>query len=149
MSGINWSVELRKIEREYDGLPPARSRTQIRLQKVQEILARGRLEERLAALGVWVRLALIAALTAGLHWWPYGHDCGFSLAAYLASQAMVIAGGLSLAISTWRNQLVRPFAGAVVFCLIAWTVIAIQVFPRMGFGATPRVSIGWVCRAGR
>ena len=148
MSGINWSVELRKIEREYDGLPAARSRTQIRLQKVQEIIARGRLEERLAAVGVWLQLALVGSLGMSLYWWPYGHDCGFSLAAYLASQAMVIAGGLSLAISTWRNRQVWPFAGAVFFCLVAWTVIALQTFPRMGYGVGARAHAGWVCGAG-
>jgi hypothetical protein len=66
VSGINWSVELRKIEREYDGLPPSRSRTQIRLQKVQEIIARGRLEERLTAIGVWLQLVLVGSLGLSL-----------------------------------------------------------------------------------
>ncbi|HWH53016.1 MAG TPA: hypothetical protein VN651_15830, partial [Gemmatimonadaceae bacterium] len=76
------------------------------------------------------------------------HDCGFSLAAYLASQAMVIAGGLSLAISTWRNRQVWPFGGAVLFCLVAWTVIALHTFPRMGYGVGARAHAGWVCGAG-
>lgn len=147
MSEINWSVELRKIEREYDGLPAAKSRTQIRLQKIQEIIARGELEERLAALGVWVRLALVGSLATSLYWWPYGHGCGFSLAAYLASQAMVIVGGVPLAVSTWRNRHAPVFAGALFFCLIAWTMIALQIFPRMGAGAA-RPGATWVCQAG-
>src|SRR5262249_60890188 len=53
VSDINWNVELRKIVREYDGLPPERSRTQIRLQKIQEIVAKDRLSERLTLVGIW------------------------------------------------------------------------------------------------
>jgi len=70
MSDIDWNVELRKIVREYDGLPPERSRTQIRLQKIQEIVARdrlrGRLDEQLAVVGFWVRFALVGVLAFSL-----------------------------------------------------------------------------------
>jgi hypothetical protein len=153
VSEINWSVELRKIEREYDGLPPvpvkpaARSRTQIRLQKVQEIMAKGRFEERLAIVGLWGRLILVGALGTSLYWWPYGHDCGFPLVAFLVAQVMVIVGGVTLAVRTWQDRQVWPFAASALFVVIAWTVVALYTLPRLGYATVPSGTAGWICRA--
>ena len=80
MSEIDWNVELRKIEREFTGLPPERTRTQLRLQKIQEITAKQRFRERLTLVGIWTRLVLVAALTLALFWWPYGRNCGVAVA---------------------------------------------------------------------
>ncbi len=145
MSEINWNVELRKIVRQYDGLPPERSRTQIRLQKIQEIVAKERFQERLAMIGLWARLVLVGALATSLFWWPYGHDCGFPLVAFLISNVMVIAGGLSVAASAWRDRLIWPFSGSVTFIMIAWTVMALHALPRLGYAPAMRASAGWVC----
>lgn len=151
MSEINWSTELRKIEREYDGLPPARTRTQIRLQKVQEIIAKGRFDEQLAVVGLWARLFLVAALGTSLFWWPYGRECGFGLAAFLVSQSMVIAGGISVAAFTWRTRQIWPFGGSAFFIVVAWTVIALNTVPRLGYPTVPAstASAGWACPATR
>ena len=143
---IDWNSELRKIEREYDGLPPERTRTQIRLQKLQEITAKQRFEERLALVGIWARLVLVGALALGLFWWPYAHGCGFPLAAFLVSELMVIVGGLSLAVRTWRDQHVWPFIASALFIVIAWTVIALHTLPRLGYSPVPTTSAGWRCR---
>ncbi len=161
-SDIRWSQELRKIEREYDGLQPAPaqpkarakarvkprapSRTQIRLQKVQEIIARGRLEEQLAAVGVWARLALVGALATSLFWWPYQHDCGFPLAAYLSAHVMVLVGGMTLAMQAWRERAVWPFAGVTTFMLVAWTVLALNALPRFGYSPAAVQRASWACR---
>jgi hypothetical protein len=145
---VNWKVELRKIEREYDGKPaytPIRSRTQIRLQKVQEIIARGKFEERLEVVGVWARLVLVAALATSLYWWPYGHTCGFPLAAFLVSQIMVIVGGVSVAGIAWRGRMLRVFAGSAFFIVAAWTVIALHMFPRIGYSTIPNAHATWTC----
>jgi hypothetical protein len=149
VSDINWSAELRKIEREYDGLPPERSRTQIRLQRVQEIIAKSRFEERLNIVGVRVQLALIGALGTSLFWWPYGHSCGFSLWAFLAAQTVVIVGGLAIAIRTWRDQRVWPFAGSALFIMIAWTVLAVHALPRLGYAPGASLNATWTCHTQR
>lgn len=145
MSDIDWTVELRKIEREYDGLPPERTRTQIRLEKIREITAKERFQERLALIGVWARLALVGILALSLFGWPYRHDCGFPLAAFLASQLMVIVAGAALAVRTWRERLVWPFAGSILFATVAWTVIALHTLPRAGYPSQARVPNGWSC----
>lgn len=147
VSDIDWSVELRKISREFDGLPPEPRRTQIRLQKIQEIASKHRFYERLAFFGVWARVALIATLALSLFWWPYGRQCGFPLAAFLMSNAIVIVGGLSLTARTWRDRMVWPFTGSALFVVIAWTVIALHTLPRLGYSPVGGTVAGWSCAA--
>ena len=145
MSQIDWGVELRKIERQFDGLPPERTRTQIRLQKIKELAAKERFDERLALVGIWARLVLVGALATSLYWWPYGRDCGFPLAAFLISQMMVIVGGLTIAIRTWRDRIAWAFLGSALFIVGAWTVLALHTLPRLGFPMAPSTSVGWSC----
>jgi len=146
VSDIDWNVELRKIEREFAGLPPERTRTQIRLQKIQEIAAKERFSEQLAMVGLWAQVALVAALTFSLFWWPYGRHCGFPLAAYLLSNVTVIVGGVVLAVRAWRDQLTKVFLGTAFCLLVAWTVIALHTLPRFGYSPAGGTSAGWSCR---
>jgi len=145
MSDIDWNVELKKIVREYDGLPPERSRTQIRLQKIQEIVARDRLNEQLAVVGFWVRFALVGVLTFALFWWPYGHQCGFPLVAFLLANVTVIAAGIVLAVETWREEMVRPFLLSTLFIATAWTVIAVHALPKLGYAPLSGTNTAWSC----
>jgi hypothetical protein len=147
VSDIDWKVELRKYVREFDGLPPERSRTQLRLEKIREITAKQRFQERLSLFGVWARLFLVASLSLALFWWPYGERCGFPLVAFLVSNAMVIVGALSLNLRTWRDRLPWPFAGATLFVAVAWTVIALHTLPRLGYAPLGGASAGWSCVA--
>jgi hypothetical protein len=146
VSQIDWSTELRKIEREFDGLPAERTRTQIRLQKIQEMAAKERFDERLSLIGIWVRLVLVGALATSLYWWPYGRDCGWPLVAFLVSQSMVIVGGVAIAIRTWRDRLPWLFIAAAVVIINAWTVLALQTLPRLGYVMAPPTSAVWSCK---
>lgn len=119
VSEIDRNVEFRKITRELDGLPPERTRTQVRLERIQEIVAKDRFNERLVLIGIWARLVLITALVLSLFWWPYGHRCGFPLAAYLISNAVVIVGGVTLAVRGWRDRMVPVFVGSALCIAIA------------------------------
>ena len=145
VSDIDWRVELRKIEREYDGLPPERTRTQIRLQRIQEIAAKQRFGERLSLVGIWVRLILVAALALSLFWWPYGHKCGFPLVSFLLSNAMVIVGGIALGVRTWRDRNAWVFSGAAVCAIVAWTVMALHILPRSGYSPAGATNAMWSC----
>jgi hypothetical protein len=147
MSDIDWNVELRKIVREYDGLPPERSRTQIRLQKIQEIVARDRLNDQLTVIGFWVRFVLVGVLALSLFWWPYGHRCGFPLVAFLLANVTVVAAGLALAVETWRDQMVRAFILSTLFVATAWTVIAVHTLPRLGYAPFGETHTAWSCTA--
>jgi hypothetical protein len=145
VTDIDWNVELRKIERQYDGLPPERSRTQLRLQKIQEIAARQRLTERLSVVGIYARLFLVAALALSLFWWPYGHACGLPLGTYLLSNAMVIVGGIALGMRVWRDRMAWVFVGSALCVAVAWTVLALHTLPRVGYSPAGPASAAWSC----
>jgi hypothetical protein len=149
VSDIDWNLELRKIVREYDGLPAETSRTQLRLQKIQEIAAKDRFLERLSLIGIWVRLVLIAALGVSLFWWPYGRHCGIPLAAYLFSNGIVIIGAVALGVRGWRDRLPWVFIGSTACVALAWTVIALNVLPRLGYSPAGGANVGWSCAAPR
>lgn len=146
---IDWNVELRKIVREYDGLPAERSRTQIRLQKIQEIVARDRFEERLAVVGFWFRFALVPVLTLSLFWWPYGHRCGFPLVAFLLAHVTAIAAALAVSVQTWRDRTAWAFVVSTLCAATAWTVIATHTLPRWGYAPLGETATTWACTATR
>jgi hypothetical protein len=149
VSEIDWNLELRKIEREYDGLPPERSRTQLRLQKIQEIAAKDRFYERLSLIGIWARLILIAALGLSLFWWPYGRHCGMPLTGYLLSNVVVIVGAVTLAAHGWRDRMLGLFVGSTACVVVAWTVIALNVLPRLGYSPAGGSASAWSCSTTR
>ena len=153
MSEIDWDIELRKIVREYEGLPPEpaqppkrrSSKTEFRLERIQEIATKYEFYDRLSVIGVWARLVLLATLTVSLFWWPYGRGCGFPLFAFLVSYAMAIVGGASLAVRTWRDRTVWPFAASALVIMVAWTVIAMHALPRLGYTPAGVATAEWSC----
>lgn len=158
VSEIIWNTEGRKVVRASDALRPAQARaqrprrspkTEFRLARIQEISAKYEFYQRLSVIGVWTRLILVGALTVSLFWWPYGRHCGFGLGAFLASNAVAIVGGLSLSTRTWRDRMPWPFTGALLFVALAWTVVALQTLPRLGYPQSAAASDGWYCAANR
>jgi hypothetical protein len=145
VNDIDWNVELRKIEREFTGQPPERTRTQIRLQKIQEIAAKQRFSERLSLVGLWAQLTLVAVLTLSLFWWPYGRHCGFPLVAFLLSNVTAIVGGVALGIRSWRDRIPWVFLGSTLCILVAWTVISLHTLPRLGYSPAGGTTAGWSC----
>jgi hypothetical protein len=129
--------------------PRRPSKTEFRLARIQEISAKYAFYERLSVIGIWTRLVLVGSLTVSLFWWPYGRDCGFGLGAFLASNAVAIIAGLSLSARTWRDRTPWPFAGALLFVALAWTVIALQTLPRVGYPGSAPPTGGWYCAADR
>jgi len=148
MSEIDWNVELRKIERAYDGLPPEPSPNAVRARKAAEERARQRVAERLALVGAWARLALVAALAVSLYWWPGAHDCGRDLAAFLGAESMVVVGGVWAAVATWRHRLPASHGAALILLIAGLGLVAAQVLPRAGYATVAGVhASGWRCDA--
>jgi hypothetical protein len=154
---IDWNTELHKIVREFDGLPPEPapaprrrrpSKTEIRLERIQEIAAKYDFYERLSAVGVWARLLLVTVLTVSLFWWPYGRECGFGLIAFLVSNAMAIVGGISLVVRASRDRARWQLGGALLVIIAAWTVIAMNTLPRLGYSPAGGPSPRWSCPSG-
>ena len=69
-----------------------------------EIVARDRIDERLAVIGFWTRFVLVAVLTLSLFWWPYGTPMRLSTRCVSFANVTVIVAGLTLAVQTWRDQ---------------------------------------------
>ncbi len=146
MTGIDWDVELQKIEREYDGLPPQPSADQLRVKRLAEQRKKEQESARAAAIGGWARLLLVAGLAAAIPWWPYAHDCGMPLAGYLGAVAAVFVGAVWVAGCTWQRRLPVAHTLAITLFVAALAYGAFETLPRMGYvriGAGPAPA--WRC----
>jgi hypothetical protein len=148
VSEIDWDVELRKIEREYDGLPPTPSASRVRAERAAEQRKRERLDRLRAVAGAWLRIILVAALAAALAWWPYPRSCGLALGAFLASGATVALGGCWVAMHTWRHRVAGGHVMGILLLVAGLAVVAAESLPRTGYG-TVRWAGGdrWACAA--
>jgi len=147
VSVIDWNTELKKIEREFDGLPPDTSPAEVRERRAAERRAKEQLDQRAAEIGALGRLALVAALGAALHWWPYPRSCGSGLFAYLAAESFLVIGGLWVVISTWKARMPKTHALAMGLMLWGAGLLAIEALPRIGYAKPdPGRPVGWRCQ---
>jgi len=146
MSHVDWSSELRKIERQFEGLPPEPSAAELRAKRKEERRAQERRDKRSAAYGVAVRLILVTLLAGGLTLWPYSKDCGRGLFAYMGAEAVVAIGGLWLIVTTWHHRMARMHAVGLVMLMGGVALIASSVLPRIGYARTdPTHPAVWFC----
>jgi hypothetical protein len=146
LSEINWATELRKIEREYDGLPPEPSASDQRQRREADRRERERQEERAASFGAYFRLTLVLCLAVSIAAWPYPINCGFSVSAYLSALIILIAGAVWTAAATWQCR--GPWRHGISILLALWglTLGAAQVLPRIGYAApAPGRPTEWSC----
>ena len=125
MSEIDWKTELRKVEREYSGLPPEPTAEELRDWSFAEEREQQRREAVNGAVGAWTRLFLVVALAGGLYFWPYARGCGVGLYGYLGAEAAVVVGGIWVVIYSWRRRAGRAHAAA--FAVVLWGASIIAV----------------------
>jgi len=148
MDQIDWHVELRKIEREYDGLPPEPSRAETRAQRLAKLHAREQAERRMTLFGAGARLLLVGLLLGALWWWPYAAKCGPGLGAFLGAQSMIVVGGVWAAVFSWRHRLAASHTIALVFLVTGLALVAAQVLPRFGLVTVAGMhATRWRCAA--
>jgi hypothetical protein len=131
----DWSTQLKKIEREFDGLPPEPSPAFKKLQSEEERRAQERTQQRAAMIGAGARLILVFALFGALTIWPYAKDCGWGWFGYLGTEAVIVAGGLWVAFTTWRYRLPKMHALSLLIILIGLVLIAAEVLPHTGYAS--------------
>jgi hypothetical protein len=131
----DWSAQLKKIEREFEGLPPEPSQAYKKLQSEEQRRAQERAQQRTAMIGGGARLVLVGALGVALAFWPYENSCGSGLVGYLAVEIVIIVGGLWVAISTWRARLPRMHILSLLIVLAGLVAVATEVLPRVGYAA--------------
>jgi len=146
MSEIDWNVELRKVSRQFDGLPPEPPPGMQRLQKVAEERAVQHRNSQVAMFGTWARLALVVALANAVVWWPYPRACGPQLLGYLGAVATIVLGGLWVAACTWRHRMPRTHALALLLVLWGLGLAELELLPRIGYArADAAHSANWRC----
>lgn len=131
----DWSAQLKKIEREFEGLPPEPSPAYKKLQSEEQKRAQERVKQRAAMIGGAARLVLVGALGVALAFWPYESDCGSGLFGYLAVEIVIIIGGLWVAVSTWRARLPRMHILSLLIALAGLVLVAVEILPRVGYAA--------------
>jgi peptidoglycan/LPS O-acetylase OafA/YrhL len=146
MSEIDWKSELRKVEREYSGLPPEPTAEELREWRLSEEREQRRRNEVNGAVAAWTRLFLVVALAAALYFWPYAKSCGAGLYAYLGAEAAVILGGMWVASYAWRRRTPWAHVAAVVMLLGGVALVAAEVLPRIGYAnPDPTRPAYWAC----
>ena len=131
----DWSTQLKKIEREFEGLPPEPSPAYKKLLSEEEKRAQERARQRAASIGVTARLILVGAVAVSLAFWPYENDCGFGLFGFLGAETVIVIGGLWVAITTWRARLPRMHILSLLITLGGLILLAGEVLPRIGYAA--------------
>jgi hypothetical protein len=129
----DWSTKLKKIEREFEGLPPEPSPAFKKMQSEEERRAQERAQQRAAMIGASARLILVFMLFVALAIWPYANECGSGLFGYLGTKAVIVAGGLWVAFTTWRARLAKMHALSLMIVLVGLILIAVDVLPRIGY----------------
>lgn len=146
MTEIDWKKELRKYDREFQGLPPEPTAADVRQARLTEEREQRRRDEASDAVGAWARLLLVAALAGALSFWPYARGCGVGLYGYLGAVGAVVVGGIWVGIYSWQRQAPRAHAAAFVMVLCAATLVAIEVLPRVGYAKPdPARPATWSC----
>ena len=146
VAGIDWTAQLKKIERQFDGLPPEPSESEPRGKWEPQHRSQQRKVDRDAIFGAGSRVVLALSLGLAINAWPYSRACGLGLAGYLAASAFIIAAGLWATVGSWRSR--APKLHALALLVMAWgmVLVASQALPRVGYARTePGNGPAWRC----
>ena len=150
MGEINWLTELRKIEREFDGLPPEPTPTERRARRAAEQHAEKLRKERATLLGVLARFLPVVGLAGAIMLWPYHRGCGTGLFVYLGAEGVIVVGGLWLVACTWRARMAKTHGVALILVLWGLMLIGHQILPRVGYAKTDAAHPArWWCKRGK
>jgi hypothetical protein len=146
VTGIDWSAQLKKIERQFDGLPAEPSESELRAKRENERRQQMKNKDREAVFGAASRVVLVLSLGLAMAAWPYDRACGAGLLGYLAASAAIVAGGLWATVGTWRRH--APTLHALALLAVMWGAVLItaQVLPRVGYAKVdPSNGPAWRC----
>jgi hypothetical protein len=146
VTGIDWSAQLKKIERQFDGLPSQPSELEQHTRRETQRRSEQRNVQHDGIFGAGSRVVLALSLSLAINAWPYDRACGPGLAGYLAASAFVIAGGFWATVGTWRAR--SPKLHAAALLVIAWGMVLVsaQALPRIGYARIdPANGPAWRC----
>jgi hypothetical protein len=146
VTGIDWSAQLKKIERQFDGLPLEPSESGQRSKPETQRRSQQRKVQGEGVFGAGSRVVLALSLSLAINAWPYDRACGPALAGYLAASAFIVAAGLWATVGTWRAQ--APRLHTLALLVVAWGIVlmAAQALPRIGYAKVdPGNGPAWRC----
>jgi len=136
MPDINWSAEVRKLEREFSGLPPEPTQAELNARRATQRRVQQKEEAVNAAIGATVRVVLVTLLAGALYYWPYARVCGVGLFGYMGAEALIAACALWIGVYTWRHRMPKIHGLALVILLAGLSLLAAQILPRIGYAKT-------------
>jgi cation transport ATPase len=145
----DWSTQLKKIEREFEGLPPEPSPAMMKMQSEEQRRAQEKAMQRRAFVGSMARLLLVLALGVALYMWPYERSCGSGLFGYLGVEVMMFIGGFWVAVTTWRARLAKTHTVSLLVMLVSLVLLAVEALPRVGYAKVDAKNAPtWFCADG-
>jgi hypothetical protein len=146
VTGIDWTAQLKKIERQFDGLPPEPTESDLRGKRETQRRSQQRTAEREAIFGSGSRVVLALSLGLAINAWPYNRACGVGLAGYIAAAAFIIAAGFWAAVGSWRARAPKLHAASLLVMAWGFVLVAAQALPRVGYARTePGNGPAWRC----
>jgi len=97
---------------------------------------------RAELIGAWLRTAAAAGLGTAVLYWPYAHDCGWLLHAYLGVIAAVLVTGGWATMIAWRMRVAAAHVLGLIVVFWGIVLAAEQILPRIGYAAAPAI---WSC----
>jgi hypothetical protein len=147
VSEIDWDAELRKIDREYSGLPPEPSAASVKAKRELERRQQEERDRRRGRIGVYARMILVLALGVSIVFWPYATRCGQGLYGFLGAVSAVVVGGFWIGVLTWRWRMPKTHLLSAMVVLWGIAIAATQVLPRIGYARNDADHpVGWSCR---
>ena len=133
MADKDWDKELKKIDRQLEGLSDEALMPTKAAPSPGAKAAVVEKQQKTRTTGAFLRLALAVALGVGMLFWPYAARCGVGLAVYLFATAAVVGGGVWSAVWTWKHRTAR--AHMLSLLLVVWGIVlgAQEVLPRIGY----------------
>jgi hypothetical protein len=144
MSDIDWGSEVKRLERQFVGLPPEPSAAAVKARRDADRRAQQHRDAVNAKVGATTRLVVVCSLAVALYFWPYARTCGFGLYAFMAAEALIAAGALWIVTFTWRHRLARMHAVAFAMFVGALVLLAVEVLPRVGYASVAQPP-PWQC----
>jgi hypothetical protein len=146
VTGIDWTTELKKIERRFDGIPTPPTQSELRAQREAERREQQRRRKREETAAAARRVMLVLFVGLAMNAWPYDRACGSGLYSYLAAATAVVIGGIWAMAGTWHHR--TPKLHGLALLSVAWGLLLItaQVLPRVAYSKGETRSMpSWRC----
>jgi hypothetical protein len=146
MTDRNWDEEMKKIDRQIEGVTGPALSAPVNVRGNTERSAASVPQVTTTHFGVFARVTLAVVLGVAIIFWPYSARCGLGLYAYLASVLVVVVGGGWASVWTWRHRAAKGHTLSLLIVLWGLVLGAIDVLPRIGY-AKPMAThpATWTC----